>query len=334
MAPKQYSISLNWLRRNLFARLKSRAEDPTKVVQEFEQYLEATFTHQLEHISASTLDDDSAVISMLNLSYNPDRSIWNLEDKHIYSPSKLLRELGYVTGRSASNEAYIRCALNLILVSCIGEEKRRAGNIHARDQRTQASFQPPPRPTTPDPPEPVLLKFETELCHPVEVQGRRKMLVGKADYTLWYNAQETMGTNLIVLEAKRKHYAGTAVPQLIAYMGIVHRQRKLAGKTNAVVYGIASDSSEFRFWRIDNDSELRKSHVYDWECHATDIVSFIRFIIRAAILESPSTTPYSGEKKKSTLAAYKSNTEDSFDFVTLPGDFSYEEVDDPPDMEY
>jgi hypothetical protein len=45
------------------------------------------------------------------------------------------------------------------------------------------------------------------------------MLVGKADYTLWYNDQETMGTNLIVVEAKRKYSAGTAIPQLIAYMG-------------------------------------------------------------------------------------------------------------------
>ena len=131
-----------------------------------------------------------------------------------------LGELGYVAGRSASNEAYIRCALNLILVLCIGEEKRRAENVHARDQRTQASLQSPPRLTTPDPPEPVLLKFETELCHPVEVQGRRKMLVGKADYTLWYNAEETMGTNLIVVEAKRRYSAGTAIPQLIAYMGM------------------------------------------------------------------------------------------------------------------
>jgi hypothetical protein len=80
--------------------------------------------------------------------------------------------------------------------------------------------------------------------------------------------------------------------------------------------------------------QLRKSRVYDWDSHAADIVSFIRFIIRAAILESPSTTIYSGEKRKSTLAAYKSNTEDSFDFITLPGDFSYEEADDPPDMIY
>jgi hypothetical protein len=51
MAPRQFSISLNWLQRNLFARLKSTAEDPAKVAQEFEQYLEATVAHQPEHVS-------------------------------------------------------------------------------------------------------------------------------------------------------------------------------------------------------------------------------------------------------------------------------------------
>ena len=59
-------------------------------------------------------------------------------------------------------------------------------------------------------------------------------------------------------------------------------------------------------------------------------------MIRAAILEAPSTltTPYSGDKRESTLAADESKAECDFDFLTLPGEIGYEEVDDPPDMVY
>jgi hypothetical protein len=98
-------------------------------------------------------------------------------------------------------------------------------------------------------------------------------------------------------------------------IGIVHRQRKLAGKRNAAVFGIATDSEEFRFWRIDNDGEvrkkfflsrssalvmvlteieIRKSPAMDRDTRSGEIISFIRRIIRVAIVESPMTTPYNG----------------------------------------
>jgi hypothetical protein len=50
--------------------------------------------------------------------------------------------------------------------------------------------------------------------------------------------------------------------------------------------------------------QLRKSPVYDWDTKAAEIVSIIRLIIRAAIVESPMKTPYSGHKRTTTLAAY------------------------------
>jgi hypothetical protein len=104
-----------------------------------------------------------------------------------------LRELDYASGRSASNEACIRCALNLILVSCIAEEKRLAEREHADDaaELSDAAFQD--RPKTPVAPSPVFLKFATDLSFPVEVQGQRKLLRGRADYTLWYSPRKSPG---------------------------------------------------------------------------------------------------------------------------------------------
>ena len=40
---------------------------------------------------------------------------------------------------------------------------------------------------------------------------------------------------------------------------IVHSARKREAKDNAVVFGIATDGFEYRFWRIDNASRVNLS---------------------------------------------------------------------------
>jgi hypothetical protein len=66
---------------------------------------------------------------------------------------------------------------------------------------------------------PVNLKFETELKYDVVFKNKPRTLSGIADYTLWYDDNEKMGTNLVVVEAKRLGGASTADEQLFAYMG-------------------------------------------------------------------------------------------------------------------
>jgi hypothetical protein len=46
-----------------------------------------------------------------------------------------------------------------------------------------------------------------------------RMLSGIADYTLWYNDKESMGTNLVVVVAKKYQSLSEAAKQLVAYMG-------------------------------------------------------------------------------------------------------------------
>ncbi|KLJ13227.1 hypothetical protein EMPG_11839 [Blastomyces silverae] len=358
MAPKRFTISIDWLQENLFSTVKSGKKDANEALEELEKYLTDITSKHPEHIRAGSLKGDVTIMEMLNLSYTTDGSLWSLPDKTGHSPTQLLRksvshflisrsethdtmpqvdsleELRFASARSDTSEAYARCALNLILVSCIAQEKRVAEEERAKDIQSQVPLHPPEnRPRTPEPPAPVLLKYETELSFPVSVREKQKILVGKADYTLWYDVTETMGANLVVVEAKMQFSAGSAVPQLIAYMGIVHRTRKLNGKRNAVVYGIASDGMEFRFYCINNNSELkqqlRKSAIYMWDVDANVIISFIRFIIRAAILESLFTTPYSGNKRESTLSTFEgAGGSSNFDFITLPGDLIFEEPND------
>lgn len=85
---------------------------------------------------------------------------------------------------------------------------------------TAAPADPALRPTTPSPePAQISLQFETELKCPVEYKNQKRMLSGVADYTLWYDTYESAGTNLVVVEAKRRRWTVKAVGQLIAYMG-------------------------------------------------------------------------------------------------------------------
>lgn len=123
-------------------------------------------------------------------------------------------------------------------------------------------------------------------------EGETKLLSGFADYSVWYDSakKKTLATNLLIVEAKRWGTTDLALPQLAAYMGIVHTTRKEESKENYVVYGAASDGGVFRFCRIDNDGFFTHSRLLEWEEDADQIYSIIRSLLRAAALSSPSTT--------------------------------------------
>lgn len=127
-------------------------------------------------------------------------------------------EFDFVVGGSPKNETHTSCLLNNILVCCVAEEKRLAQSVSS----TTSSRDPPVslRPATPLPePAHLILRFETELKYPVIYKKETRMLNGIADYTLWYDGDESMGTNLVVVEAKRSGWIAQATGQVIAYMG-------------------------------------------------------------------------------------------------------------------
>jgi hypothetical protein len=45
---------------------------------------------------------------------------------------------------------------------------------------------------------------------------------GRPDYGLWYGAQASLKTNLVIVEAKMTARLGLAGQQLLAYMGMYH----------------------------------------------------------------------------------------------------------------
>jgi hypothetical protein len=145
-------------------------------------------------------------------------------------------EADFVMEGSPENEAYTRCRLNNILVCCIAEEKRlamskntppAAASVDAPPTATSAdapptatSADPALRPTTPlSEPAQITLQVETELKYLIKYKNQTWMLSGIADYTLWYDSAESVGTNLIIVEAKRRRLTGGVAGQVLAYMG-------------------------------------------------------------------------------------------------------------------
>ena len=49
--------------------------------------------------------------------------------------------------------------------------------------------------------------------------NRRHRLVREPDYAVWYGEIEETGVNVVIVEAKRRQYASTGLPQCLAYMG-------------------------------------------------------------------------------------------------------------------
>ena len=63
------------------------------------------------------------------------------------------------------------------------------------------------------------VRFETYLKRRVTYQGKQRLLQGRADYSLWYDQDDPIGTNLVLVEAKKKGCRVQAEGQLVAYMG-------------------------------------------------------------------------------------------------------------------
>ena len=125
----------------------------------------------------------------------------------------------FVTEGSVLNEALAQSEISNLLIICIGEEKRCVLQ-ESEQAKPVLSPQPLGRPTTPSPePASLLLQFETRLSHLVTYKKEKRLLHGIADYTLWYDKDEPMGTNLVVVEAKRRGMLSIANGQLVAYMG-------------------------------------------------------------------------------------------------------------------
>ncbi|KAI9775168.1 MAG: hypothetical protein M1839_001419 [Geoglossum umbratile] len=344
MAPKQ--ITLNWLEQNLWSKIPAVVFSQVPILLNVRDYLRKIEVEKLKSLPANSLTEGD-VRKMFGLEHWTAKDPWSLEGREIQPVPALLTQMLAVTHHALEdafeeaplNEACSRVILNPILLCLISEEKTRAG------QQTSSTAEPtaplntsaqtaptvlaPDRPTTPIRRKELSLRFETELKCPVTYKNEHRLLSGFADYSLWYPDENGTSTNLLIVETKKLGTYETATGQLLAYMAVVHRTRKAEGKQNAVVYGMTTDSNLFRFFRLDNDSKVSRSKILEWKLGEDELIcTYIRYIIRAAMASSPSTSPLKPEKAKEiTLASFRTEG-GTFDNNVTP----YEGEDDSSEL--
>ncbi|KAI3204485.1 hypothetical protein CBS147311_3665 [Penicillium roqueforti] len=91
------------------------------------------------------------------------------------------------------------------------------------------------------------LNVQTERAYqfgPVRLKGKRVYLGARLDYGIWYEEDETLCLNVLIVEAKRSDIELGAT-QALGYMGeaTIHNERKKSSKRDATVYGMTSVSS-------------------------------------------------------------------------------------------
>ncbi|KAJ5518535.1 Restriction endonuclease type I HsdR N-terminal [Penicillium expansum] len=128
------------------------------------------------------------------------------------------------------------------------------------------------------------------ISQPILYTARQYRASGRADYTLWYGETRAISEkaiNLVIVEAKKEGMVSAREAQLLGYMGIVHQERKSLGKVNKVVYGMASDGEEFRFFQVNNDSEWTTVSHRTFGKNYGKVVDILTYIIQDAISLSP-----------------------------------------------
>lgn len=107
-------------------------------------------------------------------------------------------------GQAPPNEAACRIRLDVILRDCVRKERIWISQ-HRREHNPENLNK-------------IAVTPETQLTIVVKHGGRDHLLEGLADYTFWYD-DKSMGTSLVVVEAKSRDTFGEGIPQCLAYLG-------------------------------------------------------------------------------------------------------------------
>ncbi|KAJ8195537.1 hypothetical protein LV164_002383 [Aspergillus fumigatus] len=192
----------------------------------------------LPHITIADIQPQN-VRRFLRLQPDPDPgSCWQLtaQDK-IQGPEHLGPILsGYwrAAGRDGENKALMRSRLEIILVAVLASKKRESASAYGS----------------------LHLQFENSLSLPWSYLNGDYVLEGTTDYSIWYGGRKRE-TNLLLLCALRRGNIGRY--RALSSMAILHHARKRAGRNDTTVYGIVTDTDEWRFLCINNESQVSRS---------------------------------------------------------------------------
>ncbi|KAL2825326.1 hypothetical protein BDW59DRAFT_161803 [Aspergillus cavernicola] len=237
------------------------------------------------------------VETIFDLVRETDRgSIWHLKPEERRNVPDHLRAMlvdyALALGDTNDDEAAIRARVDAILLTTLAAKKRQEfgqyGEGKGKGKRTstqsQGSFKS------------LHWKFEKSIKFPWRYKGKPHLISGRVDYTLWYGSPEEAETNMVVVEAKKYGDTSTGEHQALCYMGMIHHARKKAGRSSTPIYGIATDSFNWQFIRLDAQGRV-STRWFSWlEGHQVEIISHVHKIMSHAAMLSPISTNVLGRQ--------------------------------------
>lgn len=170
--------------------------------------------------------------------------------------------------RARKNEAFCRTVLDLIIIDRL---------LHLEDTESYRRLQ---------------LSAEVPVSIRVtDMNGDTALIKGRADWALGYGTEKNdTGSILLVVEAKPFEDAPVGMPQLLVYMAAVYEARK--DRVNRSVFGMVSDSKEFKFCLLIEQKKFFVSKSLPWAIDRALIIDYIDMMLKHAIESSPHTTPH------------------------------------------
>ncbi|KXG50158.1 uncharacterized protein PGRI_061250 [Penicillium griseofulvum] len=184
----------------------------------------------------------------------------------------VLADYDLATGGSPPNEALLRSRIDVIMLSTLAKMKHES----KINPRLSIGFS-----LSTETIKSLHLQFERSIERPWKVKGERVLLSGVVDYSLWFGRPEDYETNLVMVEAKKPEALKAGVFQCLAYMGMIHHTRKTSKMFDTSVYGVATDSFEWHFIHIRENSEYA-IRIYHWDTGKSKILSLLYMIFETA----------------------------------------------------
>ena len=164
-------------------------------------------------------------------------------------------------------------------------------------------------------------------AHIKNVYGNNEIVKGRADWALGYGIDKSYtGAILLVVGAKPYNSAAVGMPQLLVCMAAVHEARARQDGVNKSVFGMVSDSKEFRFSFLDETKKFCTTRPFIWVTEQSTIIAYIDMMLSNAIESSPDTTP-----QKNNNHRYVGISESQWRFGTESDDGGVEEEEDDDD---
>jgi hypothetical protein len=101
-------------------------------------------------------------------------------------------------------------------------------------------------------------------------------------------------TLLLVIEAKTARNLTCALPQLVVYLASIHQSRLQQERSDATVYGVASDGYSFIFVTITHSGVVKQSRRFELaQGEIQTILGCLKYILEKSASMSPNSSPES-----------------------------------------